>query len=307
MWHTMRSIAGERAVSVPMISVVIPSLNCRNQISGLLRSIAEQQCCDLELIFSDGGSEDGTLEEVARQTQDLGIEIVTIIKKGSSIYGAINLGISIARGSWIQVMGSDDTYYSAGVLQHVISFLRQSRADVVYGDAWFEGGGGFVYGGPFWANRLATSNICHQSIFYRASSIRRLGVEYNDKYPVYADWDYNLYLFSRLRFEHLPLLISRFSCAGKSSTLGDPLFDQERYRCFYEYLGLRAFWLLSPDWLTLCVSAKPGPLGFLALGINRAIYKSLRFISSGRIGRYSQSLGHMVYSGEEPPANLASY
>lgn len=293
-------------VPSPLLTLVVPVLNSREQLSLLLQSIIQQGFADLEVVFSDGGSSDGSVDYALTTLSGERLEAVAIIRPGSSIYEAINLGVAVARGVWIQVMGCDDSYYASDVLQRVSSVLRESSADVVYGDAWFERDQGFVYGGPFWANRLAALNICHQSIFYRHACLKRLNICYNNRYPVYGDWDYNLHLFSKASFQYVPLLISRFSCAGKSSTIGDPLFEQERYQCFYRYLGITAFWRLSPDWLSRCLGPSPGWLERIGLLLNKSVYKVLRLISRGRIGRDGQRLRQMVYSGRQPPVNLAS-
>ena len=282
-------------------------LNCRDQLSDLLQSIIAQGFDDLEIVLSDGGSSDGSVEHAMAVLAGERFSTSVIIKPGSGIYEAINLAVDVARGGWIQVMGCDDSYYASDVLHRLAPLLRQSSADVVYGDAWFERDQGFVYGGEFWANRLAALNICHQSIFYRRACLRRLNIAYNERYPVYADWDYNLHLFSKVRFQHVPLLISRFSCTGRSSTIGDPLFERERYQCFYRYLGLTAFWRLSPDWLSRCLGPSPGWLERIGLFLNQSVYKALRVISKGRIGRDSHRLRQMVYSGRQPPANLAGH
>lgn len=256
----------------PFISIVIPVLNRRDKIKPTLDSIARQTFRSVEVVLSDGGSSDQTVEFVLAELARSAVDVAVIISPGSSVYGAINLGIKIARGEWLYVLGSDDQLYDELVLQTVARRLRATAADVVYGDAWFERSPGFLYGGPFWLNRFNVSNICHQSIFYRAGAVKRLGVIYNEKYRILADWDYNIKLFSRLRFEHLSLPIARYACYGLSDSELDISFLSDLQANMIDYFGLRAYWLLSPDWLSLGVARRPTPVRVLLLAINRLIY-----------------------------------
>ncbi|MEB3156314.1 MAG: glycosyltransferase [Cyanobacteriota bacterium] len=285
----------------PLISVIIPVLNSREVIETAINSLAVQTSRGFEVILSDGGSVDGTVEYALKTLASHCIEASAIVAKGSSIYGAINHAVRLARGQWVYVLGSDDTLYTPTVFDEVSRRLAVTTADVVYGDAWFEANGGFVYGGPFWLNRLAALNICHQAIFYRASRIAQVALTYDEKYELLADWDYNLKLFSCCRFEHMPLLISRFSCTGRSSTRTDEAFEADRYANIIKYFGWRAYFLLSPDWLSRGVALRPSRLNAIGLAMNRLVYKISRTVSPER---QSPNLRQLVFAGSQLPLNL---
>jgi glycosyltransferase involved in cell wall biosynthesis len=248
-----------------------------------------------------GGSVDGTVGYALEMLASHSIEASAIVANGSSIYGAINHAVRFARGEWLYVLGSDDTLYTPNVFDDVRRRLAVTTADVVYGDAWFEANGGFVYGGPFWLNRLAALNICHQAIFYRATRIAQVALTYDEKYELLADWDYNLRLLSCCRFEHIPLLISRFSCTGLSSTRTDEKFEADRYANIIKYFGWRSFFLLSPDWLSRGVAQRPSRFNSIGLAMNRLFYKISRIVLPGR---KSLDLRHLVFVGSQLPLNL---
>lgn len=256
----------------PLISIVIPILNRCEEIKATLDSIVRQTFGSIEVVLSDGGSSDGTVDLVLAELAKASIDVTVVISPGSTVYEAINLGKQVARGEWLYVLGSGDRLYDEAVLQSVASRLEATSADVVYGDAWFERSPGFLYGGLFWPNRFNVHNICHQSIFYRSSAVKRVGVTYDDKYKILADWDYNVKLFSCLRFEHVPLIIAKYACYGLSDSQHDALFYADLHANMIDYFGLRAYWLMTPDWLSLGVARRPTPLRFLLLAINRLIY-----------------------------------
>ena len=60
------------------------------------------------------------------------------------------------------------------------------------------------YAGVFDLDRLLfETNICHQAIFYRRELFAGIG-PYNLRYPVWADWDFNIRCFSN------PALVTRY-------------------------------------------------------------------------------------------------
>jgi glycosyltransferase involved in cell wall biosynthesis len=256
----------------PLISIVIPTLNSHDIIHAAIGSIVEQHFRSIEVIISDGGSSDQTVPYAMAQLQKAAIAVSAIVSPGSSIYNAINLGISIAQGEWFYVLGSDDRLYSASVLQEVSRHLSSTSAGVVYGDAWFERSSGFLYGGVFWLNRFNVLNICHQSLFYRASDVKRLGITYDESFQILADWDYNLRLFSRLRFDYISLPIARYACYGVSDVNKDVAFLDDLQGKIIDYFGLRAFWLLTPDWLSIAVARRPKLIWKILLKLNRLAY-----------------------------------
>jgi len=243
----------------------------------------------IEVILSDGGSSDQTVSYVMEQLQKAAIDVSVIISPGSSIYHAINLAVSIARGEWLYVMGSDDRLYDTDVLRVVAQLLSSTSADVVYGDAWFERSSGFLYGGVFWLNRFNSLNICHQSLFYRSSAVRKLGISYDENYKILADWDYNLRLFARLRFEHISLPIARYACYGISDSTKDDVFLDDLQGKMIDYFGIRAFWLLTPDWLSIAVAQRSNVMTRVLFAANRLAYLIGRKLIGGKFGQRAAS------------------
>jgi glycosyltransferase involved in cell wall biosynthesis len=280
----------------PLISIIIPVLNRRHQIESTLVSIVRQKFKSIEVILSDGGSGDHTVDFVLAELGKAGIDVSVIISPGSSVYGAINLGLQLARGDWLYILGSDDQLYDENSLQTMASHLLKTSADAVYGDAWFERSAGFLYGGAFWPNRFNVSNICHQSIFYRASALKKLGVTYNEQYRILADWDYNIKLFSRLPFEHVSLPIAKYACYGLSDSQVDELFLADLHANMIDYFGLRAYWLLTPDWLSLGVARRPTLMKKVLLALNRLVYALGRRVVGKTFGRRPVSVKELYVS-----------
>ncbi|MCP9797477.1 glycosyltransferase [Cyanobium sp. Lug-B] len=276
-------------MSKTTISIVIPTLNCKGVISRAMNSIIEQNLTTIEVIISDGGSADGTVDFSLATLASNKIPASAVIYPGSSIYQAINLGIKIAAGEWIYILGSDDRLYQSDVLQCMEHRLSDSKADVVYGDAWAGESDGFLLGGVFDLNRLCRENICHQALFYRRSALQSLQLEYNIKYELLADWDYNLRLLSHHQFQHIPIIIAFFSGKGRSSTERDHAFERDRARNILRYFGFRTIFMLHPLQFEPVAAVTQRPFqGHLLRQANRVMFPLYRRFA--RLGQ--QILAH---------------
>ena len=254
-----------------LISIVMPTLNCASILPQSLGSIAKQKRRDFEVIIVDGGSIDGTVAEALRLLQSNGIECRVILAPRTGIYAAMNLGMTIARGVWLYFLGSDDRLFSSEVFERIAPILLASNANVVHGEAWIEKPG-YFYGGSFPFRRLVERNISHQCIFYRLRTLRDKKIAYDERYQIYADWDFNLKLLARGAFQSVPEPIAIYACDGFSAGRIDHLFMHEKEANVLDYFGLRALLKLSPDRFALAARARPSFRNSLGLIFSRMFH-----------------------------------
>lgn len=92
-------------MSAPLVSVVIPCRSEVKSIEGTVRALLASQHPNLEVLVVDGMSEDGTRDVVARlQAEDPRVRLIDNPKKLTPY--AFNLGVTNARGAYIQIVGS---------------------------------------------------------------------------------------------------------------------------------------------------------------------------------------------------------
>lgn len=92
------------------ISVVTPTYNRANTLHRVFESLNVQTCRDFEWIVVDDGSQDNTkkvVEEFARQAD---YEIVYTYQDNNGKHIAVNKGVSIAKGEFIAIADSDDSF-----------------------------------------------------------------------------------------------------------------------------------------------------------------------------------------------------
>lgn len=209
---------------MPLFSIIIPTLNAEARISACLDSISGQTFGDYEVVIVDGASTDKTVDVVATFATQLGDKLRTYVAKDKGVYDAMNRGISLARGDWLLFLGADDVFFDAAVLAALAGFLAQHpTCRFAYGDVVLRSDGS-RYGGAFDLDTLLfRRNICHQAIFYRRDLFAQLG-PYNLRYPVWADWDFNIRCFQNPTLApcHVDIVVSKYDDRGGLSQREDP-------------------------------------------------------------------------------------
>lgn len=117
---------------MPIISVLIPSLNSLDYIEECLQSVVNQTLKDIEILCIDAHSTDGTLEilkEFAKN--DNRIKIILSDKK--SLGYQINLGLKEAQGDYFTIVESDD-YAKENMCETLLNLAKTHQCEVVKAD-----------------------------------------------------------------------------------------------------------------------------------------------------------------------------
>lgn len=125
------------------VSVVVPIYKVERFIGRCVNSLMEQTLRDVEFIFVDDASPDGSirrLEEVLARYPDRR-EHVRLIRhdRNLGLPAARNSGLAVARGEYVFHCDSDD-YVDPGMLEQLYARAREADADVVWCDWWLSFG-----------------------------------------------------------------------------------------------------------------------------------------------------------------------
>ena len=98
-----------RGLGAPSTTVVIPCKNERGNIEPAVQRLP-QFCEDLEILFVEGGSRDGTLEEIHRVIAAYPERDVKVVQQDRTGKGdAVRQGFSVARGEVLMILDADLT------------------------------------------------------------------------------------------------------------------------------------------------------------------------------------------------------
>jgi glycosyltransferase involved in cell wall biosynthesis len=222
---------------LPSITLVTPSRNAAATIDRTLRSIEAQAYPRLQLICVDGGSDDGTLEVIARYPQ---LVSETIVGRDRNVADALNKGFRRAEGEILGYLNADDAL-RPGALATVAAILAdEPGTDVVTGGCRriFADGSETVTQVPegFLADLSMRNGIEQPSTFWRASAHRRAG-ELDDAYSLVFDWEWwNRLHATGARFRRTDAVLSdyHFSDDNLTSRAGMRAID-EMYRLTRRY------------------------------------------------------------------------
>ena len=114
----------------PTFTIVTCTWNSAATLGDTLASVASQTCRDVEHIFVDGGSTDGTLEMIEAYQGNK--KVLRDVKGGIS--RAMNEGIRHATGEYIAHLHSDDYYFSNDVLDTVAQRFAADKVDWMFGN-----------------------------------------------------------------------------------------------------------------------------------------------------------------------------
>lgn len=112
-----------------LISVCIPTYNGERYIAESLRSVLGQSHSELEVIVSDHGSSDSTLD-IVKSFQDHRVRVVST-PQSSSIAENWNHAVSESRGDLVKVMGQDDVLYP-NALEGELAVMNSHQVDIAF-------------------------------------------------------------------------------------------------------------------------------------------------------------------------------
>lgn len=197
------------------LSVIMLVRNDRLRFRRALASVLAQKTEELEIIVIDGGSTDGTLDEIAAHRDQLHYSESGLDK---GIADAFNRGIAQARGEFIATLNSDDTW-EPDTLQRVQEARRQHpQASVLCGAVrYLAPDSGYSY--TRYPDPTALKYrmwVFHPSLFVSRAAYTRVG-GYDPQYSHAMDSEWCHRALARgEQFEVVPAVLANMSLGGLS-------------------------------------------------------------------------------------------
>ena len=110
----------------------------RNNAAGLertMQSVLEQICKDFQYVVVDGASTDESVEVVKRLAPEFGDRLKWISEPDKGIYNAMNKGIRMADGEYVEFLNSGDVLAAPDVVERMYKALEDNDyPSILYGN-----------------------------------------------------------------------------------------------------------------------------------------------------------------------------
>ena len=195
----------------PKITVVTVCYNAVDVIEKTILSVINQTYSNIEYIVIDGNSSDGTVNIIKKYADRIS---KWISEPDKGIYDAMNKGIDVATGEWINFMNAGDMFVNKHVIENLISPMKDG-SDYVFGNTILENGGmtKIQKGG---LNKNGFPDAGHQSSFVKTYLMKKYHFEI--KYAICSDFDFVCKLYKNgIKFRYVDINISSYNMRGLSS------------------------------------------------------------------------------------------
>lgn len=173
----------------------------RNDAAGLektMRSVAAQIGGDFEYVVIDGASTDGSVEVVRSFEASFGERLKWISEPDKGIYNAMNKGIGMATGDYIQFLNSGDCLTSNEITARMTeTLIIKEYPSILYGNMLKIMSGGKVLrdkgfaGKPISFLGFYTGSLNHPSSYIRKTLFEKYG-RYDESLKIVSDWKWFL-------------------------------------------------------------------------------------------------------------------
>lgn len=202
---------------MPKISIITICFNDKEGLKRTSESVVHQTYKDYEWIVIDGGSTDGSKDEILKYQEHI---TTWVSEPDKGIYNAMNKGVSKASGDYCIFMNSGDRFCSPKALSRVAS--DSWTADIVACDMFADFGKKiYAYNeAPQKVNfqRLVIGSIGHQSTFIRTALLKE--TPYREDFKIASDWVFwcDMILRKHKSYQSINVPIAVFDMNGVSES-----------------------------------------------------------------------------------------
>lgn len=201
----------------------------RNNAAGLektMQSVLSQTRKNFEYVIVDGASTDGSVSVIERLAPAFGDRLKWVSEPDKGIYNAMNKGIGMATGEYLQILNSGDSLVSPEVVDRMYAALEKAgRPSILYGNMLKDFPDGRVHRDTSFAGEEITllgmyiGTLNHSSAYIRRSLFDKYG-PYDESLKISSDWKWYLQaiVFGDEKPVYADIDVALFDMTGISET-----------------------------------------------------------------------------------------
>lgn len=224
-----------------ILSIITINRNNSTGLEKTMASVLVQTYTDFEYVVVDGASTDESVDVIRRFAPQFGDRIKWVSEPDKGIYNAMNKGIRMASGEYIEILNSGDILAAPDVTERMITALVQHQSmlgasiPILYGNMIRDFGNGKLSRDVGKAGRNEGSElpqevewtmdafikgtVNHDPTYIRADLFVKYGL-YDDSLRITSDWKWfvNAVVFGGEKIYYVPIDVTIFDTTGISET-----------------------------------------------------------------------------------------
>ncbi len=200
-----------------LVSLILTTYNCKNNLEKTLASIEGQDYPDLEIIIKDGGSTDGTLDIIREYESSSRFRVKWCSTVDQGLYDAMNQGLSLAAGKVILFF--NDKFVGEHVVSKCMQIMEREGTDGVHGDLVYAEEGIVKRYWKMGMGRIQSGWMPgHPTLFLKREIYENYGA-YNCTYKCSADFEFMVRILKdgKVKLSYIPEILVEMFYGGTST------------------------------------------------------------------------------------------
>lgn len=235
-----------------LLSIITVNLNNASGLDKTMMSVYSQSHKEIEYIVIDGASKDNSLTIITKYAKLFGERLKWISEPDSGIYNAMNKGIKMATGDYIQILNSGDTLAASDITKRIISETKKlfdlegTMPDIVYGNMTKVNYDGRRIGKSgkieYSLRQFYSSTLNHNCAYIKRELFERHGY-YDENLKIVSDWKWYLQSIGlgKVVPKYVDIDITLFDTGGISE-VNLALRNRERRKVLEDVLPPAVLW-----------------------------------------------------------------
>ena len=181
-----------------ILSIITINRNNAHGLKKTMQSVLSQTDKDFQYIVVDGASTEGSIEVIQKYAESFGDMLTWISEPDNGIYNAMNKGIRMASGTYVQFLNSGDCLASDGVTARMLEELKSNDyPSILYGNMLKDMPNGKIMRDKCFAGQeisflgFYTGTLNHSPAYIRKDLFEKYGF-YDENLRIVSDWKWYL-------------------------------------------------------------------------------------------------------------------